>query len=408
MKAVSAKNLGKSYRRYSRPFDRALEWAGRGNRHELFQAVQDVTFDLERGETLGLVGDNGAGKTTLLAMLAGASTPTEGTLTVEGRVGSILELGAGLHGEFSGRENIFLAGQAQGLRREEIAAEVDGIIEFSELGEFIDQPVRTYSSGMFLRLAFSVATAVQPDVLVIDEALAVGDQRFQAKCTERIDAFVRRGGTLIFCSHNLYQVKKLCRQALWLDHGRVERAGPAAEVCDAYIDRSRGRVLAHKLGVADGVSPLVEVTRVEALDASGEPLHQIQTGDSATLRVWLRRADASDVDPGVAVGVVRSDGLVCHCGSTDLDGATPRSVGGDEYYISLQFQELPLFGGSYHFNVAAIDNRRPLIMLDVREGEAPFSVTNPKTDWGVSRLPHIWTHEGLDVAGMDEGGGDHA
>ncbi len=408
MKAVSAKGLGKGYRRYSRPLDRALEWAGRGTRHDFFWAIQDVNFDLERGETLGLVGDNGAGKTTLLAMLAGASSPNAGSLSVEGRVGSILELGAGLHGEFSGRENIFLAGQAQGLRRDEIEDEVDGIVEFSELGEFIDQPVRTYSSGMFLRLAFSVATAVQPDVLVIDEALAVGDQRFQAKCTERIDAFVRRGGTLIFCSHNLYQVKKLCRRALWLDHGQVQQAGPAAEVCDAYVDRSRGRILSQKLGVAEGTSPMVEVTRVEARDGAGRPLEQIETGDAATLHVWLRRGDGADVEPGVAVGVVRSDGLVCHCGSTDLDGATPRPTGVGEYYISLHFQELPLFGGSYHFNVAAIDNRRPLIMLDVKEGEAPFLVTNPRTDWGVSRLPHVWGHDGFDAAAMDGGGGDRA
>lgn len=408
MNAVTAQGLGKGYRRYARPFDRALEWLGRGPRHDFFWAIQDVSFDLERGETLGLVGDNGAGKTTLLAMLAGAATPSAGTLRVEGRVGSILELGAGLHGEFSGRENVFLAGQAQGLTREEIAAELDGILEFSELGEFIDQPVRTYSSGMFLRLAFSVATAVQPDVLVIDEALAVGDQRFQAKCTERIDGFVRRGGTLIFCSHNLYQVKKLCRRALWLDHGRVEQAGPAADVCDAYVDRSRGRIVSRKLGVADGATPLVEVVRVEAVDGAGRPLERVETGESATLRVWLRRGEGADVEPGVAVGVVRSDGLVCHCGSTDLDAATPVPVGAGEYYISLTFQELPLFGGSYHFNVAAIDNRRPLVMLDVREGEAPFSVTNPKTDWGVSRLPHAWSHEGARAAAVDDGGGDRA
>lgn len=408
MKAVSAQGIGKGYRRYARPLDRALEWVGRGTRHDFFWAVRDVSFDLERGETLGLVGDNGAGKTTLLAMLAGAATPSAGTLRVEGRVGSILELGAGLHGEFSGRENIFLAGQAQGLTRDEIAEQVDGIIEFSELRDFIDQPVRTYSSGMFLRLAFSVATAVQPDVLVIDEALAVGDQRFQAKCTERIDAFVRRGGTLIFCSHNLYQVKKLCRRAIWLDRGEVEQHGPSAEVCDAYVDRSRGRVLSQEMGVSDGSAPLVQVSRVEAVGRDGTRLEQIETGDPVTLRVWLRRDDAADIEPGVAVGIVRSDGLVCHCGSTDLDGAELRRTDAGEYYISLHFQELPLFGGSYHFNVAAIDNRHPLILLDVKEGEAPFSVTNPKTDWGVCRLPHVWSHDGSDAAALDDGGGDRA
>lgn len=409
MNAVCAKGLGKGYRRYARPLDRALEWVGRGVRHDFFWAVRDVSFDLERGETLGLIGDNGAGKTTLLAMLAGAASPSAGSLTVEGRTGSILELGAGLHGEFSGRENIFLAGQAQGLSREEIEGQVEGIIEFSELSEFIDQPARTYSSGMFLRLAFSVATAVRPDVLVIDEALAVGDQRFQAKCAERIDAFVRRGGTLIFCSHNLYQVKKLCRRAIWLDRGQVERQGPSADVCDAYADRSRGRVLSQKMGVDDGGrAPLLRVSRVEAVDGDGLRLDRVETGDSVTLRIWLCRDEDAAIEPGVAVGIVRSDGLVCHCGSTDLDGATLRPTDTGEYYISLHFRELPLFGGSYHFNVAAIDNRHPLILLDVKEGEAPFSVTNPKTDWGVCRLPHVWSQEGPDAAALDGGEGDCA
>ncbi len=404
MRAISARGLGKGYRRYRRPLDRAREWLGRGVHHETFWAVRDLSFELDRGETLGLVGDNGAGKTSLLAMLAGAATPTEGALEIRGRVGSILELGAGLHGEFSGRENIFLAGQAQGLSRETIAAEVEGIISFSGLGEFIDQPVRTYSSGMFLRLAFSVATAVRPDILVIDEALAVGDQRFQARCTERIDDFVRRGGTLVFCSHNLYQVRKLCRQALWLDQGRVVRRGPAAEVCDAYTDHSRGRVLAGELGLPDGTAPLLEIRRVEAVDGQGLPAGRLETGDSLTLRVWLQREAGADIEPGVAVGVVRSDGLVCHCGSSDLSSVQPREIGPDSFYISVHFPELPLFGGSYHFNVAAIDDRRPLVMLDVKEGEAPFSVTNPGTDWGVCRLRHVWSGELPDEAPRGEKG----
>ena len=174
MNWVSAHGIGKGFRRYRRPLHRVLEWAGGEARHDMFWALRGVTFDLERGESLGIIGDNGAGKTTLLALLAGVSVPTEGQVSVEGRVASILELGAGLHGEFSGRENILLAGQAQGLSHAEIVEEMPRIIEFSGLADFIDQPVRTYSSGMFLRLAFSVATAVEPDVLVVDEALAVG------------------------------------------------------------------------------------------------------------------------------------------------------------------------------------------------------------------------------------------
>jgi len=392
MTSVAARGLGKAYRRYARPFDRALEWLGRGDRHELFWAVRDASFEVERGGALGLVGDNGAGKTTLLALLAGAASPTEGELVVAGRRGAILELGAGFHPEFTGRENIHLVGVAQGMGRTEIASRIDEIVDFSELGAFIDRPVRTYSSGMFLRLAFSIATAADPDVLIVDEALAVGDQRFQLKCTERIARFVQRGGTLVFCSHNLYQVKKLCREALWIDHGSVQAQGPSAEVCDAYADRARSRVLQGHTGTTQGQA-VVAVERVEVVDAAGRPLSQLETDQSLAVRVWLRRMPGSDVVPGCAVGVVRSDGLVCYVASTELDGVDLQPVGPDAFYVALHFPKLPLFGGSYHFNVATIDSQRPLIMLDAREGEAPFSVVNPKTDWGVCRLPHEWRHD---------------
>lgn len=399
MRSVAACGLGKAYRRYARPYDRALEWLGRGTRHELFWAIRDASFEVERGGALGLVGDNGAGKTTLLALLAGAASPTEGKLSVTGRRGAILELGAGFHPEFSGRENIHLVGVAQGMSRAEITSRIDEIVDFSELGAFIDRPVRTYSSGMFLRLAFSIATAADPDVLIVDEALAVGDQRFQLKCTERIARFVQRGGTLVFCSHNLYQVKKLCREALWIDHGAVQAQGPSAEVCDAYADRARARLLRGHTGTAQ-VDAMVAVERVEVADRDGRPLGQIQTDEPITVRVWLRRAPGSDVVPGCAVGIVRSDGLVCYVASTELDGVDLQAVGADEFHVALHFPKLPLFGGSYHFNVATIDSRRPLIMLDVREGEAPFSVVNPKTDWGVCRLPHEWRHDTPRVDGQ--------
>lgn len=407
MRSVTAVGLGKAYRRYDRPFDRAREWFDGRVRHELFWAIRDASFEVETGGALGLVGDNGAGKTTLLALLAGAATPTVGELVVSGRRSAILELGAGFHPEFTGRENIHLVGVAQGMSRAEVAGRVDEIVDFSELGAFIDQPVRTYSSGMFLRLAFSIATAAEPDVLIVDEALAVGDQRFQLKCTDRIARFVQRGGTLIFCSHNLYQVKKLCRQALWIDHGRIAAAGEAAEVCDVYADRARARLLSGHTGTAEGSSEL-SVTRVEVVDASGLPVSQIETGDPLTVRVWLRRAPGSDVEPGCAVGLVRGDGVVCYVASTELDDVPLQAVGNDEFHIALHFQEFALFGGSYHCNVATIDSRRPLIMLDVREGEAPFSVVNPRTDWGVCRLPHEWRHDEAQVSDREVVGGGRA
>jgi ABC-type polysaccharide/polyol phosphate transport system ATPase subunit len=406
--SVSAQGLTKCYRRYARPMDRVREWVTGRGRHDLFWAVRDVSFEIERGQALGLVGDNGAGKSTLLAMAAGAAVPTAGEIRVEGRIGSILELGAGFHGEFTGRENIFLAGAAQGMAPDLIEERVDDIIAFSELGEFIEQPVRTFSSGMFLRLAFSLATAADPDVLVIDEALAVGDQRFQVKCTERIMRFLARGGTLLFCSHNLYQVKKLCDQAIWLEHGRPEAQGPAAEVCDVYADRARSRLLAGQIGLGSGATqPLVRVVRVQAVDGSGGPLRKIETGEPVTLHLWLEREPGADLEPGVAVGIVRSDGLICYCGSTEIDGASARPVGRDRFYVALHLPAVTLLGGSYHFNVATIDNHRPLTMLEVKEGEAPFSIVNSKADWGVCRLAHAWWANSEPTAGwpVDAEGG---
>lgn len=407
MTGVRATSLCKSYRRYARPMDRVAEWFGGGSRHTLFHAVRDVSFDVARGSAIGLVGDNGAGKSTLLAMAAGACTPTSGEIEVQGRIGSILELGAGFHGEFSGRENIFLAGAAQGLSRAEITERAGDIVTFSELGEFIDQPMRTYSSGMFLRLAFSLATAADPDVLVVDEALAVGDQRFQAKCTDRITRFLADGGTLLFCSHNLYQVKRLCRDAIWLERGAVAAAGEAAEVCDAYVDRSRARTLGAISNdeIATGEDApsgaLVRVVRVRATDGGGQSLRRIEAGEPVTVFVEVEVSPGSDVAPGVAIGIVRSDGLVCYCGSSELDGATMADEGGGRHSIALHFPRLDLLGGSYHFNVATIDSRRPLTLLEVKEGEAPFSIVNSKADWGVCRLPHHWRRDIVPAAGGD-------
>ncbi len=389
MTVLRAENLGKAFRRYHRPVDRLHEWFGGGVRHERVWAVRGVEAGLEAGQSLGIVGNNGAGKSTLLSMLAGAATPTEGHLQVAGHRGAILELGAGFHPEFTGRENVRMVSRAQGLsadRCAEIEAAVDA---FAELGNFMDQPVRIYSTGMFLRLAFSLATAANPDLLIVDEALAVGDQRFQSKCLRRIETFRASGGSLVFCSHNLFQVKKLCAQVLWLDGGHVRMAGSAAEVCDAYADAMRETRTGDALGPVTG-ERLLRVGDVTLRDAAGQEASEFETGQELRLEILVRRAPGTDISPGVAIGLVRADGLVCHCFATSEEGARLQSLGGDTFRAELRIPELALLGGNYQLNVATIDNQSPLVMLDVQEGLAPFSVVNPGTDWGVSRIPHIW------------------
>src|SRR5205807_5608409 len=223
--AVRAFELTKQYDLYRRPADRLIEAVTRRPRHTVFPALQDVTFEVERGETVGIIGQNGAGKSTLLKLLCNVTRPTSGSLETHGTIASILELGTGFHPEFSGRDNATLNAAILGLSPAEVKKKLPGILEFSELGTFLDRPVKTYSSGMYMRLAFSVAVNVDPDILVIDEALAVGDGHFQKKCVDRIREFQQQGRTIFFCSHALYHVTAICRRTLWLDHGSVMRYG---------------------------------------------------------------------------------------------------------------------------------------------------------------------------------------
>src|SRR5437762_11868630 len=224
--AVRAVELSKHYDLYPRPIDRALEILTGRPRHTVFPALQDVTFEVERGETVGIIGQNGAGKSTLLKLLCGVTRQTSGTLETRGNIASILELGTGFHPELTGRDNAALNAAVLGLTPAEIRERLPAILDFPALGAFIDRPFKTYSSGMYMRLAFSVAVNVNPDILIIDEALAVGDGHFQKKCVDKIREFQEAGRTILFCSHSLYLVSSLCRRTMWLDHGRVMRWGP--------------------------------------------------------------------------------------------------------------------------------------------------------------------------------------
>src|SRR5712672_2448199 len=232
--AVRASELTKQYDLYRRPIDRLLEAITRRPRHTVFPALQDVTFEVERGETVGIIGQNGAGKSTLLKLLCSVTRASSGTLESHGSIASILELGTGFHPEFSGRDNAALNAAFLGLSPSQVRKKLPAILAFSELGTFLDRPVKTYSSGMYMRLAFSVAVNVDPDILVIDEALAVGDGHFQKKCVDKIRQFQEEGRTILFCSHALYYISSICRRTLWLDHGRVMRYGPSIDVVHEY------------------------------------------------------------------------------------------------------------------------------------------------------------------------------
>jgi ABC-type polysaccharide/polyol phosphate transport system ATPase subunit len=233
---VSVQNLNKDFKIYERPQDRLYEIILRKQRHQLYHVLTDISFAVPDGKSLGIIGDNGAGKSTLLKLLVGTLQPTSGDIATNGQVAALLELGAGFHPEFTGRKNIYLNAALLGVPDDNIAEMERDIIAFSELDYFIDRPVKTYSSGMYVRLAFSIATMVQPDILVIDEALSVGDMAFQKKCVQRMNEFREQQKTMVFCSHSMFHVQELCDIAIWLDKGKIQEIGDSDKVVGHYED----------------------------------------------------------------------------------------------------------------------------------------------------------------------------
>ena len=402
MQTVRAENLGKAYRLYARPMDRAFEWLTRRRRHQEFWALRDLHLEVRAGESIGIIGENGAGKSTLLALLTGTTRPTTGSVAVHGTLAAILELGAGFHPEFSGRHNARMHAALFGITGTDAEQRIEEAIAFSELGGFIDQPVRTYSSGMYVRLAFALAVSVDPEVLIIDEALAVGDQHFQTKCVDRITEFRERGKTILFCSHAMYQVKKLCDRALWLKQGRVAALGSVDEVIDAYLEYTRMRdqeeaTLHAPTGRDPSMLRLVDVT-LEGGEGEAPPTWQ--SGGPLTVRVILERSRDADLEPGVGIAFVRNDGLVCYCVSTEMDGITMERHTDGTFRAVLHVPHLPLLGGGYYLNVGTIDNRSAILMYDVQERRCPFRVRNPSDEFGVMRMDHAWLAEDASVKGV--------
>jgi len=241
MNAITISNLSKVYKIYDNPKDRVLEafHIGKKQRYTEFKALNDVNFSVEQGETVGIIGTNGAGKSTLLKIITGVLNPTQGSVDIHGKVSALLELGAGFNQEYTGIENIYLNGRMMGYTKKEMDERRNGIIEFADIGDFIEQPVKTYSSGMFARLAFAVAINVEPDILIVDEALSVGDVFFQNKCFTKFDELKKKGVTILFVSHDIESVRQMCSRVLWLDHGKARAFGNTMEICDMYMDKKR-------------------------------------------------------------------------------------------------------------------------------------------------------------------------
>jgi lipopolysaccharide transport system ATP-binding protein len=355
-----------------------------------FKALQDISFDVRRGESTGLVGVNGAGKSTLLKLIAGVVRPSSGSLQVRGRVGALLELGAGFHPEYTGRENINLACALLGLSPRETRQRIGDIIAFADIGAHIEQPVKHYSSGMVVRLGFAVATSVVPDVLITDEVLAVGDESFQRKCIAWMESYLSRGGTLLLCSHSMYHIQKLCSRALWIHDGRLHRNGNSADVTREYLAWHEERLAPATNAVKPVEAAPVAATQYEIRSMR---LNDLDQHDPVTLPqdgVLTFSGTVYSPDgrpPGISVAVVRVDGTPVYGTFSELRAYRPKAVGPNLFAYAVRFPALPLLPGRYVARSHAMD---PEGMRLFDQVERKFDVVGHSREMGLCRMEHEW------------------
>ena len=434
VRAIDVRNVTKVYRRYAarRQFATLKSALLSGSLindlkpDETFAALKDVSFGVEAGRTYGIIGRNGSGKSTALKLVAGITKPTAGEVNVAGRVSALIELGAGFHPEISGRENVFINGIMLGLTKREVTRRFDDIVGFAELEDFIDAPVKTYSSGMYMRLGFAVAINVDPDVLLVDEVLAVGDEGFAHKCQDKFAEFKRRGKTILLVTHSLGLVERFCDEALWLDAGRVRLIGDPKRVVDTYLtdvadaeDKelaagdARARVAVDRQvppeepvveepeAVAEPTGPPedmfaasegrwgsreVEITAVELVDDKGRAGHVFQTGSAMAIRLKVRASRLVD-DFAFGVGIFNTEGVLCYGTNTAIEELSPDRLEGDGE-VTFRIERLDLADGTYKLDVAVHhQDGRP---YDYHRLLHTFRVKSRVKDAGIFRPRHRW------------------
>ena len=402
---VVVQNVSKLYRLYNRPSDRLAELLPfHHQRHRDFWAVQDVSFSVQRGEILGIVGPNGSGKSTLLQIVSGIIRPTRGRVSTEGRVAALLELGAGFNPEFSGRENVFLNSEILGVSRAEIEERFPQIEAFAEIGEFMDRPVKEYSSGMYVRLAFATAIHVDPDILIVDEALAVGDAIFANRCLRKLEELKARNVTILFVSHDLGLVKRLCHRAILMAHGRVVLEGSPNDVVNRYVAlvHERGERAANAAEVSGNSrhgDRTSTISSIEIENSEGVATNVLQAGESATIRIRAQFQQASD-EPIVGILIRNRLGIEVFGTNTRLE---QRSLGHldpqDELEITFRFrvlltrQEYTLTVATQHSDGSSQDWRDDAVQFTVVDEKDVAGLASLKTDidWTVHRRTGLAT-----------------
>ena len=427
--AIELREVSKVYRRYAyrRQFATLKSALLKGSLasdlspDETFHAVKGVSLDVAEGCAFGIVGRNGSGKSTMLKLIAGITKPTTGTVRVAGRISALIELGAGFHPEISGRENVFINGVMLGLTKREIARRFDEIVEFAELEDFIDAPVKTYSSGMYMRLGFAVAVHVDPDVLLVDEVLAVGDEGFSLKCIDKFSEYKRRGKTIVLVTHGLGMVERFCDEALWLDEGGTRASGDPRRVVHAYVtnvEKAEEKALAASdrkvqdatLGGEAAGGPLPEQVETEppedmfraaegrwgsgpiqiahvSLEGDEGPSHVYHTGDRLVIRMQVS-APESVSDFVFGISIFNAEGVCCYGTNTDLEEMKSAAMTGDGEVV-FTVKRLDLVEGTYKLDVAA--HKRDGFQYDYHRLLYTFRVKSRTKDAGIYRPEHVWT-----------------
>lgn len=357
--------------------------------HDFYRAVENVSFDIRRGESWGIIGENGAGKSTLLKIVAGVVKASHGTITVNGRISALLELGTGFHPEYSGRDNIFLASALMGRTRAETRAQLDSILSFADIGSHIDQSVKTYSSGMVVRLGFAVATALSPDLLVTDEVLAVGDESFQKKCMRWMEEFRTRGGTLLLCSHSMYHVQSLCQQTMWIHDGKMRMQGESFAVTQAYLAhheaKNRKDVPAQSnASTINAPFPMLAALWIEDHAGGLRELFDMSE-DICLCGTYLTPDDQPTV---LMAGIIRMDGTPVFGTFSNDSGFSANRLAPRVFGFRVVFRRNALLPGMYHFRAHTLDEHG-LRMFDTRE--VVLTIRGQTRDHGFVRLEHQWT-----------------
>ena len=354
--AVTVENVWKYFRLYQEKnqYLKSTLLRRRRARYDEFWALKDVDFEIPFGSTFGIIGSNGSGKSTLLKCLAGILSPDKGSVSCNGRMAALLELGAGFHPDLSGRENIYLNGAILGMTRSEIDRKLEEIIDFSGLDKFVDTPVKNYSSGMVVRLGFAIATNVDPEILIIDEVLAVGDESFQHRCHEKIESFRQEGRTIILVSHGLMQVAQLCSTVAWLEKGVIQEIGPSYDVISKYSGQSHDAApkVEGEIGERWG-SHEAEITRAEFVDADGAPVHVLKTGEPISLQIDYT-AHMPIKEPVFGIRITHLHGTNVWGSNTKRMGFQPATLN-NSGTITLNIPDLPILAGTYDLTVALTD-----------------------------------------------------